>query len=50
MELRDKIVDFAQWCPKCRHRDLNENQEPCCDCLEEPVNTESRKPVRWKER
>lgn len=43
-------VDFYKWCPFCKHRDKTEQDEPCYDCLEEPVNVDSRKPVLWEER
>ena len=45
-----KEVYFNQYCPTCRHKDLDESQEPCCDCLEEPVNQDSHKPVRYEKK
>ena len=50
MEQKEKIVAFDIWCPKCKHRDKSESQDPCYDCLAEPINTDSRKPVKWEER
>lgn len=50
MENREKIVAFDIWCPKCKHREKKEEQEPCCDCLDEPMNIDSHKPVYWEER
>ena len=44
-----KEVYFDQYCKTCRHADLDEIQEPCCECLEEPMNAYSHKPVKWEE-
>ncbi len=49
MENIDKIVDFGEWCCKCKHFDLPECMDPCHDCLNNPTNTNSRKPVRWED-
>lgn len=50
MDSKEKIVAFDIWCPKCKHRDKKENQQPCDDCLAEPVNVDSHKPVNWEKR
>lgn len=42
-------VDFHEWCPKCEHFKLEEHEDPCHDCLNEPVNDDSRKPVMFKD-
>lgn len=42
-------VDFQKWCPKCEHCKLDEKEDPCHDCLNEPTNDDSRKPVMFKE-
>lgn len=42
-------VDFHEWCPKCEHFKLEESKDPCHDCLNQPVNDDSRKPVMFKE-
>lgn len=41
-------VNFQEWCPKCEHYKLEESKDPCHDCLNEPVNDDSRKPVMFK--
>ena len=43
-------VNFWQYCKTCHYQDLKEEEFPCCDCLEEPLNIYSHKPVKWKER
>ena len=42
-------VNFHEWCPKCEHYKLEEREDPCHDCLNEPANDDSRKPVMFKE-
>lgn len=41
-------VDFQKWCPQCEHYKLAEKEDPCHDCLNEPTNDDSRKPVMFK--
>lgn len=43
------IVEFGVWCPKCEHYEKKENESPCDECLLEPVNAYSRRPVHWKQ-
>lgn len=45
-----KEVHFNEYCATCKYRDLDESDDPCYDCLDEPVNVYSHKPVYWKER
>lgn len=45
-ELRE--VDFETYCKTCKYEKSLEIDRPCCDCLEEPVNLYSRKPVKWE--
>ena len=45
-----KIVAFDVWCETCKHRKLNEAQEPCNECLSYPMNEDSTKPVKWEEK
>lgn len=46
-EYRDKEVYFSEYCKKCIHEKKEESEFPCYDCLEEPVNTYSHKPVNF---
>ena len=51
MELNpDKIVDFHEFCKKCEHFEKDEVDDPCFDCLDEPVNEYSHRPVYFKEK
>lgn len=47
--LNMKEVDYAEYCNKCVFRNLSESEDPCWDCLSQPVNEGSQKPVRYKE-
>ena len=42
-------VDFNKYCPTCKHAKKFEEDDPCWDCLNEPTNIDSRKPVCWEE-
>lgn len=46
----DHEVNFWKYCPTCRHLECEESEEPCCDCLEQPVAQDSRKPVKYEAR
>ena len=45
----EHIVEFNEWCKKCKHYDKNETDDPCFDCLSDPVNTNTHKPTKWEE-
>ena len=47
---KQKIVDFYKYCPKCEHYLKSESEDPCCGCLDIPINTWSNKPVNFKEK
>ena len=46
----DKEVYFSTYCDKCQYSDLKEEEDPCYECLDNPVNTYSHKPVNFKEK
>lgn len=43
-----KLVEYDKWCQTCQHFKECETGDPCNDCLNEPVNDDSRKPVYYK--
>lgn len=49
-EYRFKEVYFNGYCHKCIHKDKDEAEEPCDECLENAVNEYSHKPVNFKEK
>lgn len=48
MEQIEKEVYFDKYCRTCEHKNLREDQEPCNECLTNPVNLYSHKPIKWK--
>ena len=50
MEDSYKKVFFGQYCKTCKHLDTKEDKEPCNECLNEPVNLYSHKPVKYEKR
>lgn len=45
-----KEVDFFKYCPSCQHRDTPDVEEPCNECLTNPSNINSHRPVNYKEK
>ena len=50
MEYLDKMVDFKKYCVTCKHKDVNEVKDPCNECLDNPVNLHSQKPIHYEEK
>lgn len=50
MEIIQKIVEFDKYCKTCEHKDLKDYLDPCHECLNNPTNTYSRKPVNYKKK
>lgn len=44
----EKEVYFDQYCKSCKHHGLEESKDPCNDCLAEPGNTNSHKPMNYE--
>ncbi len=47
MEINDKIVEFEKYCKKCEFRYCPQDMEPCDECLSNPVNENSKKPIKF---
>ena len=47
-EIHEKIVIFDQYCSKCVYADKSESEDPCWECLDEPTNFGSVKPVNFE--
>ena len=45
-----KFVDFYSYCRKCENVNIDESEDPCDECLSEPVNSNSHKPINFKEK
>lgn len=45
-----KEVYYDQYCKTCKNLDVKDTEEPCNECLSEPINLHSHKPVKWEEK
>lgn len=45
-----KEVYFHEYCKTCKHKDLKEHEEPCNECLSEPTNLDTHRPVRYEKK
>lgn len=45
-------VYFNEYCPKCKYEKVDDTKgkDPCHECLGNPVNANSHKPVNFKEK
>ena len=50
MEIIYQEVLFDKYCPTCKHYKKDGAKDPCNDCLTEPYNEYSEKPVYWEEK
>lgn len=50
MENMYKEVYFNQFCQSCKFEEKKEEEDPCYDCLAEPMNVHSHRPVKWEEK
>lgn len=50
MEEGYKEVYFNEYCEKCKYKDKKEDDTPCDECLSNPVNVHSHKPVKYEEK
>lgn len=45
-----KLVEFDKCCEDCVYKDVPESEDPCDECLTQPVNLYSKKGVNFKEK
>lgn len=50
MEDIEKEVYFDQYCKTCKYAKTKEEDDPCDECLANPVNVNSHKPVKYEEK
>lgn len=43
-------VDFKKYCQTCQHEKVEEQQDPCNECLKCGYNANSHKPMLWREK
>ncbi len=44
------MVRYDKWCVKCKYKDRDENKDPCEECLENPTNINTERPINFTER
>ena len=44
----DKIVDFT-YCNTCKHKDLDEANDICHECLNNPTKEDGHIPIKYEE-
>ena len=49
-EIIDILIQFEKWCPKCEHYPKDGYKDPCNECLENSVNQNSEKPVKFAQK
>jgi len=50
MDIFNKIVQFDKYCEKCLYYEKDQSEFPCDDCLSNPTNINSNKPIYFKEK
>ena len=43
-----KEVYYSLYCPKCRYKNVPENNEPCEECLTSSMRYASHKPMKFE--
>lgn len=43
-------VNFEKYCIICKHAECPEHEDPCFECLDNPLNYCTEKPVKWEEK
>lgn len=44
----EHLVEFYPYCRVCENAGKAETEHPCCECLENPVNQDSHRPLYFK--
>ena len=43
------IVEYEKYCNKCLYSNKPDTEDPCDECLNNPINEDTRRPVNFKE-
>ena len=49
-DVEHKEVYFHLFCQTCKHKKTAMTDEPCDECLSNPTNLYSHRPVKWEEK
>lgn len=44
----EKEVFFHEYCKTCKNREVSNTEEPCDECLSEPTNLNTHRPVKYE--
>ena len=44
----EKMVFFDKYCTSCKHEAVNEEDDPCDECLRSYAKENSHKPLKWE--
>ena len=50
IEIREQMVRYDTWCKKCKNNETKENDDPCEECLNHPINEHTEKPINFEEK
>ena len=50
MEKLYREVKYDKFCPTCKHEKKPETGAHCAECIDEPLNLYTEKPVKWEEK
>lgn len=45
-----KEVYFHEYCKTCKHSKVSNTKDPCNECLSEPTNLYSHKPINYEKK
>lgn len=45
-----KEVRYDKYCAKCKNSNIAGYEEPCNECLDNPMNLYSQKPIKFEEK
>ena len=45
-----KEVYFHEYCKKCKHQNVKDTEVPCDECLSEPTNWNTHRPVKYEKK
>lgn len=46
--MNGKIVEYDKYCYQCVNKDVCEVENPCNECLDNPVREDTKKPLHFK--
>lgn len=49
-EQKQKMVFYDEYCPKCKNWKTDEVKDPCNECMDQPFNYDSHKPINFQEK